>query len=1158
MIEAATAASSAVPDDSTSTDQTSSSQATTSQQNSANAAGFHQALAAADPGQHGAPANTNAKQAANPDPPVSAARKQQIDDWVAHHSDSSGGFLGIFGVTSSAQHVKDALDGKTGELGHLTGNEQSYLMSQVLDRWTAGKGDGPGGAAELAQSLGDDKKLIGVASQGLAAKASQLMQKPAGNGSLDDPHSVARAYALDAIQASSGSLGSTPSDLTPLRNTVTSLGPEGAARFVQALSPTNGGIGMSLPMAQDRVLKAMNAGPHTDATAAVVQNVFADATPMAIQAIPGMQHDMARALAREWHPEGGAAEQADEKRLDGILGTDQGKELLFGRGNDGQMPVDARVNALAEIRSNKSITASTLQQTDDPWMNPAIVAPIAQANAGQFLSLRGDSAQTLSGTDLDNTVGYAMGFQPTVPKGMSATDAEAKAANGQFSYYASGQGAKPVKAVVDQIHALGGANPKVTVLPITYSSGDSGPVQLPLFRVDTPQGERYVDNTGASYKSFQDWKDNNQLPPGTVFYPSQGHLTANADGSVKLDHGDTPATPDTTWKQIKGVLNSAAMVGGIIAGGALIIGTDGLATPIVAGIATASGAWGAYQTGSQLYFRSQHGLSLNPVSDSTARGLWLGLAANTAGMGAFASEAALARIASTEGTLGTTAAGVIGTVKAASNVTNAAAFVNQGVDIAQNWGSMNDQQRAESLLSMGFWGVTALAGARQARTPGEAFNPAGMTRAITDAYEPPVVRNSSVEGNRVEITTDPATGRPIIVAGDKASAADITLHRNMARLMAQDQGLQGQIKGLLGTGEPRPGTLAYNVKMESTKLNQQIASLQSELNKPGLTTQQRTQIQGDIETTQGYLQQQYDSLSGIARDPAQAGIAAPSGGQQRADEIQPGLGNILETGPYAHQGYYLRTTGPDTLPEIVRPNESKPRLALVQGADGKYTVEQVANQPNLPGYESIAGGAPSTARMPAGLSPAEQKGYLDAVAGRAQAVKQRDTANNPETEKAAAQRVISYSNLIGEYGARGYVQAEFKGAEPIYGGPGAGSQRGDFDQVYRQTLSDGRIRYIVVEAKGGTSPLGTKVVGPNVETQGTADYFESTAESMKGMGGNAGTVGKELLSVYRKGQTLEKKPAEIVYLQVRTPTGTSGGSSAMPVVSVKQFDIGGK
>lgn len=1156
MIEAASAASSAVPDESTSTDQTSSSQATAGQPASASTAGFHQALAAADPSQHGTPANSNAKPAANPDPPVSAARKQQIDDWVAHDSDSSGGFLG-FGSTSAAQHVKGALDGKTSQLGPLTGNEQSYLMSQVLDRWTAGKGDGPGGAAELAQSLGGDGKLIGVVSQGLAAKASQLMQKPAGNGSLDDPHSMARAYALDAIQASSGSLGSTPSDLTPLRNAVTSLGPEGAARFVQALSPSNGGIGLSPSMAQDRVLAAMNAGPHTDATAAVAQNVFADTTPMALQAFPGMQHDMAQALAREWHPEGGAAEQADEKRLDGILGTNQGRELLLGRGNDGQMPLDARVNALAEIRGNKSITATTLQQTGDPWMNPAIVAPMAQQNAAQYLSLRGDASQTLSGTDLDNTVGYAMGFQPSVPKGMSAADAEAKAANGQFSYYSSGQGAKPVKAVVDQIHALGGANPKVTVLPITYSSGDSGPVQLPLFRVDTPQGERYVDNTGASYKSFQDWKDNNQLPPGTMFYPSQGHLTANADGSVKLDHGDTPATPDTTWKQIKGVLNSAAMVGGIIAGGALIIGTDGLATPIVAGIATASGAWGAYQTGSQLYYRSQHGLSNNPVTDSTARGLWLGLAANTAGMGAFASEAALARIASTEGELGTTAAGVMGTVKAASNVTNAAAFVNQGVDIAQNWGSMNDQQRADSLLSMGFWGVTALAGARQARTPGEAFNPAGMTRAITDAYEPPVVRNSSVEGNRVEITTDPATGRPIIVAGDKASASDINLHRNMARLMAQDQGLQGQIKGLLGTNEPRPGTLAYNVKMESTKLNQQIQSLQGELNKPGLSTQQRTQIHGDIETTQGYLQQQYDSLSGIARDPGLAGIAAPSGGQQRADEIQPGLGNILETGPYAHQGYYLRSTGPDTLPEIVRPDASKPRLALVQGANGKYTVDQVADQPNLPSFtEHIAGGAETSLRLPGGLSPADQKGFREAEAERASAVHLRDTTKDPAVEKAAAQRVISYSNLIGEYGARGYVGSEFTGAEPIYGGPGAGSQRGDFDQVYRQALPDGRIRYIVVEAKGGTSPLGTKVVGKDVETQGTPAYFESTAQSMARMGGNAEAVGKELQSVYETDHTMEGKPAEIVYLQVRTPTGTAGGNSAMPMVSVKQFDIG--
>ena len=59
--------------------------------------------------------------------------------------------------------------------------------------------------------------------------------------------------------------------------------------------------------------------------------------------------------------------------------------------------------------------------------------------------------------------------------------------------------------------------------------------------------------------------------------------------------------------------------------------------------------------------------------------------ANTAGMGAFASEAALARIASTGGELSATAAWTLGTAKAMSNVTNAAAFSNASIDLVANW-----------------------------------------------------------------------------------------------------------------------------------------------------------------------------------------------------------------------------------------------------------------------------------------------------------------------------------------------------------------------------------------------------------------------------------------------------------------------------------------
>jgi hypothetical protein len=492
----------------------------------------------------------------------------------------------------------------------------------------------------IRKSLG---RIAAVVAESLAAKAAALMQCPAGNGSADDPHSQARGYALDALQAASGDLSQTPTDYALLRQTLEGLGPAAAGRFVQALNPLGrGGSDIIHSRARERILVAMNAGAYTRTTGAVVQTIFAQISPGVLHALPAMEQHMARALAREWYPDEPIKRIAETNRLAGIFDTAQGRQLLFGSGDDGNIPLDARVNALAIIRVNSSITAATLTKTTDPWMNVAIVGPWAQAHAQQSLTLRGDAPQTLRGSDLDNAVGYAMGFPPTLPPGVSPAVAQTKAATKAFSYYTQGPARQPVQAVVDQIRRLGGADPQLSVLPIEYSSSRAGPVRLPLFRVRTANGEGYVDNTGRGYCSLQDWKDRNQLPPGIVIFPDQGQLTADQDGSVKLDSAATPATPDRRAKQVKGVINDAVLVGGITADGALIMGPGAVGTPIVADMAIVSGTRQTDTTGSQLLNLSVQGPSINPTQDSTARGLWLDLAAETAGMGAFASEAALA------------------------------------------------------------------------------------------------------------------------------------------------------------------------------------------------------------------------------------------------------------------------------------------------------------------------------------------------------------------------------------------------------------------------------------------------------------------------------------------------------------------------------------
>jgi hypothetical protein len=557
----------------------------------------------------------------------------------------------------------------------------------------------------IRKSLG---RIAAVMAESLAAKAAALMQCPPGNGSVDDPHSQARAYALDALQAVSGDLSQTPRDYAPLRQTLEGLGPAAAARFVQALDPHGPRSSDTInSRAQDRILVAMNAGAHTQTTGAVVQTIFARTSPGALRALPTMQQHMAKALAREWYPDDPIKRITETNRLAGIFGTDQGQQLLFGGGEDGRIALDARVNALAIIRANSSINAATLTETADPWTNMAIVGPWAQVSALQFLALRGDAPQMLRGTNLDNTVGYAMGYPPTLPPGISPAFAQSKAATATFSYYTQGPARQPVRAVVDQIRRLGGADPQVTVLPIQYSSSGAGPVRLPLFRVFTANGDGYVDNTGRSYTGLQDWKDHNQLPPGIVVFPDQGHLSSG-DGGAKLDSADTPATCDTGWKQVKGETNDAMLVGGITAGGALITGTDGLATPSVAGVAVASRAWQAH-TGEWLD-RSQQGPSVNPPQESTARGLWLNLAADTAGIGAFASEATLARIASAEGELSLMVAWALGRAKGVANATTKAACSAAGIDLTDNGGFMTPQQRAQSILSTRFWGATIARG----------------------------------------------------------------------------------------------------------------------------------------------------------------------------------------------------------------------------------------------------------------------------------------------------------------------------------------------------------------------------------------------------------------------------------------------------------------
>jgi hypothetical protein len=807
-------------------------------------------------------------------PPASApdpGRQQQIDGWVATSSDRSGGVLGI-GGTSSAEKVAGALGGGSA-LGPLTRPEQAHLVDRMLDRWGAGQGDGAGGPRNLTRALEDAPAARGVVGERFALRAAAL-----GSGPATAPQ--ARSLAIEAVTALSGPAYARSGDLAPLRDMLTALPPEAAGGVARLLAtdpaaPAAGGQRML-----SRALEALNQAPRSEATGAFVQNAFAAAGPADYNRVFGgdLPQQLGQALAREWHPADAGAQAADAGRLSAILGSEAGREL-FAAG--GSVPLEARVNALARIRMDPAITAGTLAATDDPWTNTAITGPEAQDNARQFLATRGDAARPLAGTDLDNTVGFAMGLPPTLPPGMAPADAEAGAARGAFSYYGSGEHAEAVGRVAEQIRGIAGGTANVAVLPVLYSSGETGPVRLPLFRVtDAAGAERFVDNTGRRYDSFADWQQNNALPPGSMTYPEGGHLAADGAGGVRLAQGNTPKTVDTFGEHLAGALDTAALVGGVIAGGVLIVGSGGLATPIVVGagaVAVGAGAWGAYRSGDALVDRAQHGQSLNPVTDGEARSLWLSLGANALSVGAFGSAARLAQLGQAGRAIAPLEASAHGLMQAGAATADVAAIANQGVDLARNWDAMSGGERATALLSMGFWAAGTGAGMRAAGTrPGDMFNPVAIRDNLLRDLAPPVAADAALPGNAVRIDYDAATSAVQgIRHGPDATAADIDLHVATAQAMQRSLTLEGQLRAVFADrGEPAPGTLGWAARFDIDKLRTRMADRATELADPNLTPARRAELRAAEAVDREHLNDLAAEVQSIVRDPAQASVAA--------------------------------------------------------------------------------------------------------------------------------------------------------------------------------------------------------------------------------------------------------------------------------------------
>ena len=649
-------------------------------------------------------------------------RRRSIDDWVGGADDS---FLPW--NDDSHDKVAHALRGNS-ELGGLTQDERRYLVDRALDKWVR-EGETYSSPRDLARDVRGDGTLGPLVAERCAVKAAALEAEQRGKPASErngDPVDIGGA-AIVALHVEPGRK-TDAAQQAALRRLVEQLGPSKAAGLAEALSSP----GLETEYAS-ATLEALNAGPFTDSGWAFTTSAFSTTQEQRYGQGTDLSMPMAQALARGLFPQDPQRQQQEAKRIGDLLSTPVGRSLLTPPnavlGEDKVGP-ERRAQALAVVLQNPEITVARLSRDGfDPWASPLIAVPIAQDSADRALAasrqtpeatadrLGGGSGvgipEELHGAQLDNRVGQAMNLPP---EGISADtppdrlkQLKDEAARGERSFYTTGDNAETVGKITATIRDLGGDTARVTVLPIQYSSRQTGPVQLPLFRVEGKDGKTwFVDNLGARYDSFGKWTDKNQLPPGNVTYPKGGELKPGPDGKVALESRNTPKTPDTIGEQLLEAGDMVALVGGLLAGGAMMIGSGGTAAPVVM---IAAGAWVSGRGAQTLVERDDIGLS-NDFGDPQARAAYFNIAAGVLSGLPLGRAAFLARTGQD-----VTMPGAWAVANGTAIGADTAAAGNSGFTLVKDWNDLDPAQRFEMGLGMAFWTVSAGAMARQAFQP---------------------------------------------------------------------------------------------------------------------------------------------------------------------------------------------------------------------------------------------------------------------------------------------------------------------------------------------------------------------------------------------------------------------------------------------------------
>jgi hypothetical protein len=446
----------------------------------------------------------------------------------------------------------------------------------------------------------------------------------------------------------------------------------------------------------------------------------------------------------------------------------------------------------------------------------------------------------------------------------------------------------------------------------------------------------------------------------------------------------------------------------------------------------------------------------------------------------------------------------------------------------------------------------------QMRKNGEA-----LQKSLPKRQQVPVEVDPALHGNTVQVHYSMNKGQITdvhIKAGPEATVRDIQLHGTTVKRMQQYSGLSHHAQLLKDRwtawrnqhGVPPVGTKAWEAQLELKKLPEIIKDRANRLAKGGLDEKSQLRLEAELSDLKHQMATHEKTFKTMDKDPGKGFVAAQSAGSQKAQEL--GL-------PVAEDGYHWMLNDGKLRydrDEKILPNGTVcPQKAYDPKTKKFVDVDPNIIQPRVKPDKAESYPIPVSEQAGHGNS-LQVRDVLRTKRDRLKALQEKDPHNFTQAHEKELSRTIyelnEQSRQIGERGAVHYIQQKYPNAVPEYGGPNAVSRSGDFDQVWKVPGkgADGGDLYVVVEAKGGSSPLGTRKVqgGQKEATQGSKEYFDEIVDSVSKdkKSSEARRVGRDLTKAQKRG--------DVQYLEVRTPIREDKfGKGTVKETKVNEFDI---